>query len=133
VSAEILREAAALMRSRAEAATPGPWMVDDEHPHIVMRPDKPGFSWDGTAVTAIQEDDFGLTDHADAEHIASWHPAVANAVADYLSGEAAHFDRNYGPGPHHEDALDTGLRRALAVARAYLTPTTPATAGNPSD
>ncbi len=114
MSAEVLRRAAASMRERAEAATPGPWIVDVDCPHIVMHPDKPGFSWDGTAVTAIQEDDFGLTDPADAGHIASWHPLVALAVADWLDDTARVWEAFDADPDFVQD------EPALAVARAYL-------------
>jgi hypothetical protein len=87
---ETLREAARLMRERAEDATPGPWSAD-------------GF--------AVEEDNEATVVIAqwlrqDATHIASWHPAVALAVADWLDAVAK--------GPGH------GLYAALAVARVYL-------------
>lgn len=84
MSAEILRKAASLMRERAEAATPGPWIPFD----------------------------------ADADHIASWHPAVALAVADWLDATADDWDRSTAPIPVSDIRLDA--RAALAVARAYL-------------
>jgi len=73
VSAEILRRAAALMRSRAEGATPGPWSYSDEAVWAA-----PGFG---------QICGMGLA--GNGVHIASWHPAVALAVADWLEAEAA--------------------------------------------
>lgn len=104
MSAETLRRAAALMRERAGDSTPSPWRV-------VADPD-------GVEVSVIG----GPRDHYLADvhewstglgnpfHIASWHPAVALAVADWLDAEA--------------DAVD-GLASslsdyALTVARAYL-------------
>ncbi len=47
-----------------------------------MKPDKPGDSWDGTAITAVQEDDFGLTDPCNAEFIAAARTAVPALLAD---------------------------------------------------
>ena len=124
MSAETLRRAAALMRERAEAATPGPWVrsgssIETDHEC------SPGHDcWPvGDTYSGMKPD--GSTyprdlNRADAEHIASWHPAVALAVADLLDGEAAHFQHNYPPRQHRDDELDTGLRRAFTVARAYL-------------
>ena len=107
-AAETLRRAAALMRERAEAATSGPWLADRVHSGGVM----------GVAVTAPVEltadgSIIGVTDivvPADGHHIASWHPAVALAVADWLDEAADVADMN---GFIESDA-------ALAVARAYL-------------
>ena len=48
---------------------------------------------------------------ANAEHIASWHPAVALAVADWLDADAGVMER-------HD--LDVAISKAYAVARAYL-------------
>lgn len=111
MSAEILRRAAALMRERAGAATWTlmPWGVDEV-----------GAVWaqeaDGQPVPISSRS----TDN-DAEHIASWHPVVALAVADWLEQTAGDWQLI-------EDGLlwssaiawDATKVRALAVARAYL-------------
>lgn len=114
MSAEILRTAAALMRQRAEAATSSPWahwhMLDDDGCLEVFVPN-------GTMST---ETVLEFKDHMDceecvrptaedAEHIASWHPAVALAVADWLDALAAHVVHGNEPPLH-----------AVAVACAYL-------------
>jgi hypothetical protein len=53
-----------------------------------------------------------------AAHIASWHPAVAAEVADWLDAEAAALEC--------EPLEDTGTwRAALSIARAYLGETAP--------
>jgi hypothetical protein len=91
VSAEILREAAALMRSRAEAEPSVGWIkVDfnegDGHPPRPLW----GVSNDAYFNPPTDEDAPWLAveimtgTEATAEHIASWHPAVALAVADLL-------------------------------------------------
>jgi hypothetical protein len=76
---EEIRRAAALMRERAQAATPGPWDVmqdavlgqhDCEDPNCWL------------FVADVDHDD--EKGHANQRHIASWHPAVALAVADLL-------------------------------------------------
>ena len=128
MSAETLRRAAALMRERAEAATPGPWVVGPYH-----------------QLTSVLSHDGGLTIasvgavrlpfvEADAAHIASWHPAVALAVADWLTFIAdaresidaiAQMRSRNGAG--WLTATDPASRvfrdmeeHALTVARAYL-------------
>jgi hypothetical protein len=112
--AETLRRAAKLMRERADAAPKGhwpalPWGVEDcEHgcPCVVYHGEYAPF--DEPQVPLIQfVCDAETPEHA--EHIASWHPLAAAAVAGWLEAEAA-------------DAAVFPLRfpQALAVARAYL-------------
>lgn len=101
--AELLRRAAALMRRRAEDA-------GGKDPEV---------DW-------YQDGDL-LFDHtdtdADAEHIASWSPAVAFAVADWLDSEALLWEQ----ADNLPDLAPLELRvtlsnreESLAVARAYL-------------
>ena len=122
MSAEILRRAASLMRERAEAASPSPW----EPSH---RPDMDWLSKsllvdssDHEPGSAVMKGDrhvmASVWPHraaaASAEHIASWHPAVALAVADWLDWVTEAVDGLLLP-------FDAPLYvRALAVARAYL-------------
>lgn len=87
MTAETLRRAATLMRERAESATPGPWVVpgpDDEYvgPADVVSDGEPG-------------NRYIICEHAgvDALHIASWHPAVALAVAEAMDTAARHLER----------------------------------------
>ena len=95
MSASLLREAAALMRERAEAA----------------RPDHPWYDRGDIAEGMAAFTDSGDEPHIDAEHIASWHPAVALAVADWLDETAKDLDALMTYGGHVP---------ALVVARAYL-------------
>jgi hypothetical protein len=118
MSAETLRRAAAQMRHRAEAATPGPWrFTDSEAAYDVWNGGMVVVSADGDPI-ANCEDEWYEPDPGepapinDATHIASWHPAVALAVADWL--EEAAEDRTYELMP--ESTYDA----ALAVANAYL-------------
>lgn len=100
---ELLREAAGLMRERAEVAAPSPW-EDDRTPGR-------GF---GAAVWHTKESGHdailaGAMRHEDATHIASWHPEAAIAAADLLD----------------EIAEDVGtasfaFKAAEKFARAYL-------------
>ena len=116
MTAELLRRAAKEMRERAEAATASPW-----------RPENHDFAEDGCGIlgggTPWSSAEYGIAFttgftnrkhcHADAEHIASWHPAVALAVADWLDYTAALIGVAGGrSSPYHE--------HAIAVARAYL-------------
>ena len=129
MSADLLRRAAALMRERAEAATPGPWrFTDSEAVNDV---------WDGGMVVVSTDadpianvlDEWYEPDPGepapinDAEHIASWHPAVALAVADWLDATAAEHESDSGN--ERADAFFAAFDTApdvaaLAVARAYL-------------
>lgn len=129
MSAELLRQAAARIRTRAQAAAPGPW----------YQPPGDGCQiWYGSSRAEIQRLDDGLANGtvtevdaeevynqtgflahgdfdrpADAEYVASWHPGVALAVADLLDRTAGHVE--YTGDLISEDVID-----ALAVARAYL-------------
>jgi hypothetical protein len=109
VSADLLRRAAKLMRDRAGAT---------------REPDQDAVRWYGLdgddedvdALTYALVDQFRTsTARADAEHIASWHPAVALAVAYWLDGYATEIDER----PLHAPDC-RACRPAVAVARAYL-------------
>ena len=113
--ADLLRKAAALMRERAEAAG-SEWNADVEPGdslHLWVTDCDPS---DPTGETAMQR----LVGGADApwsEHIASWHPAVALAVADWLDAEAeSHRADLVGPFP----SACCRMSQARAVARAFL-------------
>ena len=135
MSGETLRAAAALMRSRAEAA--GQWNADVEPGdslHLWVEDFDPS---DPSGQTAMQRV-VGGADAPWSEHIASWHPAVALAVADWLDGARCglHCDNDGTRWPHCSRCDDSGddhncpprttcehtkdYRRALAVARIYL-------------
>ena len=109
MSAEILRRAASLMRERAEAATPGPWRAEysKKSGHCVID-DESTNCLDSVARTTHYRDS------ADADHIASWHPAVALLVAAMLEREAEVLDE-YADINH-----DWPETMSQAVARAYL-------------
>jgi hypothetical protein len=93
MSAEVLRQAARLMRENATTteAMGDPW-------------------YDAEALVAETDDYIGAEE---AAHIASWPPAVALAVADWLDTTADNESR-FGA------AIRMGHGDALAVARAYL-------------
>lgn len=115
MSVDLLRRAAALMRERAEDA-------QCDHPRCgdrwVHGPESLTVSNGlGRELTMVTSD---THDSAIAGHMASWDPAVALAVADWLEREAGahvHFiDREISVFdlPGMDDAP------ALRVARAYL-------------
>ena len=109
MSADILRRAASLMRERAEAAraaTPD-----------LLRPDgewiaKPHRMRDNCTTIQTRGETFVAHYVIDgtADHIASWHPAVALAVADLLDAES---DASGGIEHYMQPKI-------LNVARAYL-------------
>lgn len=104
MSADLLRRAASTMRERAEAAQASangePWYPASEMHDLIGG---------------------GSRNTADAQHIASWHPAVALAVADWLDATADRVDMGRDPkdGGRRNHGW-RGSREALAVATAYL-------------
>ena len=124
MSAEILRRAAAAMRENAEAAAPGPWIVVyEERSHDGDLP----ICDDAGSYLCCSPDDGVRGGHelADAEHIASWHPVVALAVADWLDSAYARWEATENSlSARSVRAMSGGLNfpdpHALAVARAYL-------------
>lgn len=85
--AEAVQAAAAVMRERAEAATVAPWHVtrDPLGCHVENGDGR------GRIAMKVGADRIGPNAClvADAEHIASWHPDVALAVAGWLEHVAA--------------------------------------------
>lgn len=105
MSAETLRLAAALMRERAEAAMPGEWSVVGS---VIESTLSPGYAED----VAQADGPTRLGRVNNAIHIASWRPAVALAVADWLDFLA--------PFAVHGDENAFVIKHGFAVARAYL-------------
>jgi hypothetical protein len=120
---EEIRRAAALMRERAQAAMPGPWWSFTKYIAApVGKCTCAGPFPDGTPHEPhCGLEPFAEADPPSAEHIASWHPAVALAVADWLDAAAELQD-------HWEQITVDIARRARPaltfeakkVARAYL-------------
>lgn len=107
MSAETLRAAARLMRERARAATGSPW-----------KSGLTGIYGGGDEFyIAKWDDDSGTPVVGDRMHIASWHPAVALAVADWLDAEAEAVDFQVSVTPAYRMRDND---EALVVARAYL-------------
>ena len=102
-AAETLREAAASMRARAEAATEGRWTHEDApngFPSMVI----------GNGM--VVADTYDEPDLPDAAHIAGMDPTVAITVADWLDTCARLYE--YG------DVGQVHWHNALTVARRYL-------------
>lgn len=113
---EELREAARLMRERAQAATPGPWEnpLHNEvtHGYAFEWPSRHIATWIATCDSG-DEDVSEEQEVANAQHIAGMHPLVAAPFADLL--EAAAFCGCMEGDDHWE------LRSAaIRAARAYL-------------
>lgn len=113
-SADTLRRAATLMAQRADDAycASGTRWETYELPHDPR-------TWTMTGV-GVPDQDLGhradVMFKEDAEHIASWHPTVATAVAAWLDTTARGLD------PDRMSLTETGpyVQAALDVARAYL-------------
>lgn len=112
MSADYLRETAALMRQRAEAAAhtaPSPWFVDG---HEITTADQEPIE----ALSVLTSDIHWQEAHEQRVHVASWHPAVALAVADWLDWEADDVERFWAKTRARRLTVP---RRALAVCRTY--------------
>lgn len=101
-----LRAAAELIRARADAVSvtaPSPWIV---HATGIFTDDEELIETISNANSQAPWRDA----QAQRAHVASWHPAVAYAVADWLESIATEFPLQ---------PIDS-IRKALAVARVYL-------------
>jgi hypothetical protein len=118
--AVLLRQAATQIRERARAAAPGPWKLTRASQDLRLESPALGdelASWT-YSVRPWEPSDWDECDTAVPEHIASWHPDVALAVAELLDFSAATSrildavgqDPDNRPTHHY----------ALAVARTYL-------------
>jgi hypothetical protein len=114
-AAEDLREAARLMRERAEAAAKGPWRVqyfgDAGYPQRVSN---------DAAELVAQTFEGGTGLRPTPEYIASMHPLVGMALAGQLVRRAA-VALAIGLGQARADeAVELGEPHALRLARLYL-------------
>lgn len=87
VVSEVVRSAAALMRVRATAAYPGPWISDEDENcwrlHSKSDPHFPSLQILKAAKRNTPYAEY-WPDEANGAHIVSWHPGVALAVAELL-------------------------------------------------
>jgi hypothetical protein len=115
MSADLLRRAAALMRERAEPFKDERWIAAGEWLAVETN----GCNCAGGSVGSYahepscgQEPLAHIGNREATQYIASWHPAVALAVADWLDLVARLLDEG------STSPAEPGS--ALAVARAYL-------------
>ena len=111
-----LRDAAKVLRERAQKATPGPWTVEDRF----------GSDVDRAYVMPLQPDIHSYVSAGgspdldeDAPYIATMHPGVGLALADWLLIEAHHIASHECQAHCPPDGCDE-VRAALTVARAIL-------------
>lgn len=116
MSAETLRRAAALMRARAEKASPGRYGFTSKWttPTTMLT----RITQAGRAVAEARGPGDSLYD---LHHLSYWHPAVALAVADWLDAQADDLDSFVdGQEGWVTDKWKAANTAALAVAAAYL-------------
>lgn len=123
MSAPILRRAASLMRERALAATDKGfgWRLADLPGGNEVWANRDAAGHDAFMVTTTAtrlNPNPGVKGHADATHIASWHPTVALAVAAWLDTAADWREDN--PEDAAEEPDPSVGDPALAVAHLYL-------------
>lgn len=139
-----LREAAALLRQRAQAATPGTWSADADaaYADADLVPDGQGGEilpeGGPMEVAYCYRNEHTGERAANAAYIAALHPGVGLALADWLdeSADAARcfqkarrHEAQFLPDHSHDRVIADMERRyaaPLKTARAYLGKTTPA-------
>lgn len=113
MSADLLRRAADKIRETAQAATPAPWWANP----IASEAEVDVYSGTGSG------DDIAVADNAyraDAEHIATWTPDVAELVAAWLDWAAKGWDNTRAMTDIPESQLVISNGPALALARRIL-------------
>ena len=127
--AALLRDAAALLRKRVSAASPGRWRqmcLGSEGCQVINA----GYLCERRHVARFGRKEW-KADHADAEYVASMDPAVGAALADWLEATAAEADDLIKPampdlwgcdrcGEYLAPGCCQCWDKALTVARAYL-------------
>lgn len=111
---DTLHRAAALIRERAEAATPGPWAAGRSWAgeNAVM-----SSAFNGHAVAVCGDEHPGpYPASADAAHIATLHPLVALIVADWLDGVAEEATSNEECDGFDPNVTISGYGDALRLA-----------------
>jgi hypothetical protein len=106
MSADVLRQAATILRERAEGATPGPWFLDAAGATGVYTEARVSETSQDVALPVIHPGGLDGTDR----YIATMHPGVGLALADWLDAEATVCC----------DDNDKPRVRALAVARLIV-------------
>ena len=113
MSADRLREAAKVLRERAEAATPGPWQHGEDWAAISADSDSVVHAYYQRPCEACGNDIYDEASVAvsvmDAAYIATMHPGVGLALADWLDAEAD--ERRWG---RRRDFDDVGISDRIA-------------------
>lgn len=114
--AQELREAARLMRGRAQAASGGNWVAGGIGDYgWSVSADLPFPAPQGVLSIETHDSEQG---RADAEYIASWYPPVALVIADLLDAQARQLELSDGLHCFTDDP--NAVAEALRIARAYL-------------
>jgi hypothetical protein len=112
MSADELRRAAALLRERAEAATPGPWFLDGAGCS--------GIFTEARVSETSQDVAFVVNGWPDADateaYIAAMHPGVGSLLADLLEHLATDYENAEVDGRTLDHALMPLARLILAGA-----------------
>ena len=131
MSADKLRQAAKVLRERAEKATPGPWGVANEidgvragQPTVVVAT-RPGDRYARRVVSVGQTRPHLRPSAPNVAYIATMHPGVGLALAKWLDDLAAGWQWDegepvYDPGGHEitlDESMDT---HPLAIADLIL-------------
>lgn len=121
MSAARLREAAKVLRERAEAATPGPWVTHPVGARADVRglPENTSHDYRGNAVATAGDSEFGACPAKDAHYIATMHPGVGLALADWLEAQGTHVGSYYCETQCELDGCDE-TKTALRLADLIL-------------
>ena len=129
-AAETIRRAARFMRERAAQADPGPWRYLSSGSSREEAGHRAGSesTWISAGFRStlhVECRDFGRQAAIDADHFASWHPAVALAVADWLDDVATGWPWQTAEEVRDPDGFplafeESADRRALHLAKTYL-------------
>jgi hypothetical protein len=123
MSADLMRRAATKVRATAAAASTGPWdatvLGSEGYDVRAQRPPTAG-RLSRLRVARCGYEDWE-TDKANAEHIASWDPTVARAVADLLDAGADEIARRVArDGVEVLERANPVFHAMTELARTYL-------------
>jgi hypothetical protein len=111
---EDVRHAAAKLRTLAEAATPGPWARDYHYITAEVPSGRPGGEVIGQMTPSVVR--LGTPDKANAAYVATMHPGMALAVADWLDDEAVGAQTETGEPTAHSLIIARVINAAAEVA-----------------
>ena len=109
MTADLLREAAALMRKRAVRMPPGPYGMSSQWTTPTTMRSR--VTKAGALIAEVRGKDSDGSGVYTVDYFSSWHPLVALAVADWLDAQAERSEIGFTGKTH---------KHALAVARVYL-------------